>query len=111
FPRQTRSTYGVGVVPVVHFDEPITDRAAAEQALEVTTSPHVDGVWTWIDAQNAHFRPKGYWKTGTKVTITAHVYGVQVGPGLYGQSDVSVSFKIGRRLIALANDITHQVDV
>ena len=31
------ATYGVGIVPVVHFDEPITDKAAAEKALIVTS--------------------------------------------------------------------------
>ena len=104
-------TFGVGIIPVVHFDEPITDKAAAERHLEVVTSPQVDGAWNWLDAQNVQYRPKDYWKTGTKVTIRAKVYGVNLGDGLYGQSDVAVSFKIGRRLIAIADDTTHQVYV
>jgi lipoprotein-anchoring transpeptidase ErfK/SrfK len=105
------ATYGIGIVPVVHFDEPITDRAAAENALEVDTSPHVDGVWDWIDAQNVHWRPETFWAPGTKVTLTAHLYGLQVGPGLFGQSDVSVSFKIGAKHVSVANDKSHQVQV
>lgn len=98
------ATYGVGIVPVVHFDEPITDKAAAQRTLSVTTSPHVAGSWYWVDDQNVHYRPQHYWPSGTKVTVTAKVYGVQVSPGLYGQSDVSASFRIGRTQITYAYD-------
>jgi lipoprotein-anchoring transpeptidase ErfK/SrfK len=102
-------TYGVGLVPIVHFDEPVTDRAAAQRALVVTTTPHVAGVWSWDGDQNVHFRPESYWPSGTKVTIAADVYGVALGPGLYGQSDQTVSFTIGARHITYADDATHQV--
>jgi lipoprotein-anchoring transpeptidase ErfK/SrfK len=104
YPLADGATYGVGIVPVVHFDEPIGNRAAAERALKVTTSPQVTGSWYWADDQNVHWRPENYWPSGTKVTVTAKVYGVRVGPGLYGQSDRSTSFKIGRRQITIAHD-------
>ena len=96
--------YGVGIVPVVNFDEPIPNKAAAERALQVTTTPHVDGSWYWADDHSVHFRPQEYWPSGTKVQITAKVYGVNLGHGLYGQSDVSTSFTIGRRQVTVAYD-------
>ncbi|MDT4937635.1 MAG: hypothetical protein QOG80_1306, partial [Pseudonocardiales bacterium] len=105
------ATYGVGIVPVVHFDEQVTDRAAAERALIVTTSNGTKGVWSWIDSQNVHWRSKNYLAPGTRVTVTAKVYGVQVGPGLYGQADQSVSFKVGDKRVAIADDATHTVKV
>ncbi|MFN2519271.1 MAG: Ig-like domain-containing protein, partial [Jatrophihabitantaceae bacterium] len=105
------ATYGVGIVPVVHFDEAISNKRAAEKALLVSTTPHVEGVWNWVDDQNAHWRPRGYLAPGSKVTVTANLYGVQVGSGLYGQSDQSVSFKVGATHIAVADDITHTVRV
>jgi lipoprotein-anchoring transpeptidase ErfK/SrfK len=104
------ATYGVGIVPVVHFDEPITNKAAAQRALSVTTTPHVDGTWYWADNQNVHFRPQNYWPSGTKVTVTAAVYGVEVGAGLYGQADVSASFTIGAKHITIAQDNAPAVD-
>jgi lipoprotein-anchoring transpeptidase ErfK/SrfK len=97
-------TYGVAFVPIVHFDEPITNKKAAEKSLRVTTLPHVDGSWYWVDNQNVHWRPKNYYQPGTKVTIDADVYGVDVGDNLYGQSDKSVSFTIGRFQKTVAND-------
>ncbi|HEY3504321.1 MAG TPA: Ig-like domain-containing protein [Actinocatenispora sp.] len=105
------ATYGVGIVPVVHFDEHVTDRAAAEKALVVTTNPHVDGSWYWADDQNVHWRPENYYTPGTKVTIDAKVYGVRVGKGLYGQANRTASFTIGAKHVAIADDKTHQVKV
>ncbi|BCJ27359.1 hypothetical protein Asera_14670 [Actinocatenispora sera] len=108
---QNGATYGVGIVPVVHFDEPIADKAAAEKSLVVTTSPHVDGSWYWVDDQNVHWRPESYYASGTKVTVDAKVYGVRVGKGLYGQADRKASFTIGDKRVAIADDKTHHVKV
>ena len=104
YPLGSNQTYGVAIVPVVHFDEPIPNKAAAEKALIVTTTPHVDGSWYWADSQDVHYRPESYWPSGTKVTITAKVYGKDLGGGLYGQSDVSTSFTIGRKQLTVAYD-------
>jgi lipoprotein-anchoring transpeptidase ErfK/SrfK len=104
-------TFGVGMPATLHFDEPIPNRAAAEKSLIVTTTPKVGGSWYWIDDQNVHWRPMRYWKPGTKVTVTAKVYGVSLGNGLYGQADKSVSFTIGRSQVAIVNDATHMMTV
>jgi lipoprotein-anchoring transpeptidase ErfK/SrfK len=98
------ATYGVGIVPVVHFDEPIGDKKAAQKTLTVTTTPHVAGSWYWSDDQNVHFRPQAYWPSGTKVTIGAKTYGVRVGKGLYGNDDVTSSFTIGAKQLTIAYD-------
>jgi lipoprotein-anchoring transpeptidase ErfK/SrfK len=110
-PLQNGATYGIGIVPVVHFDESIQDKAAAERALSVTTVPAVTGVWNWVSDTDAHWRAQHYLAPGTKVTVTAKVYGVRVGPGLYGQADQSVSFTIGPSHISIADDRTHMVKV
>ena len=62
-----------------------------------------------MDDQNVHWRPRDYYQPGTKVSCHANVYGKQVGPGLYGQADVSTSFKIGAKHVSIANDKTHMV--
>jgi lipoprotein-anchoring transpeptidase ErfK/SrfK len=105
------ATYGVGMVISVHFDEAISDKAAAEKALHVTSSPPQPGGWYWMDAQNVHFRPAHYWKSGTKVSVAAKVYGVQMAPGMYGQADAGVSFKIGASHVSVADDKTKIVTV
>lgn len=103
-------TYGVGIVPIVHWDEPITDEKAALSTITVTTTPHVAGAWYWSDDQDVAFRPEKYWPSGTKVTITVKDYGHQVSPGLYGQADISIGFKIGASHITKAYDNAPNVD-
>ncbi len=105
------ATYGVGMIPVVHFDEAITDKAAAVKALSVTTSPHVEGAWYWQNASDVHWRPRSFYAPGTLVTVTAKVYGKQVSSGLYGQADQSISYRIGDKRVTVANAATHHVKV
>ncbi len=101
---QNHGTYGIAMVPVVNFDESIFRKKAAERALKVTTSPHVDGSWYWASDHSVHWRPEHFYKPGTKVTVSANVYGVEVGNGLYGQADQSVTYTIGRKQITEAYD-------
>ena len=105
------NTYGVGAVVVAHFDEPITDKIAAEKRLHVTTNPPVAGSWNWVDDQNAHWRPEKYYAPGTSVNVSADIYGQQLGDGLYGEEDQHVSFKIGSSHVSIADDTTKQVSV
>src|SRR5258707_248851 len=66
---QNGGTYGIGAVVIAHFDAPVGDRGAAEQALGVSTSPPVDGAWHWVNDQTAHWRPAQYYTPGTVVTL------------------------------------------
>jgi lipoprotein-anchoring transpeptidase ErfK/SrfK len=104
-------TFGVGQVIVVWFDEPITDKAAAEKTLTVTADPPVVGAWSWQDSHEVHWRPKEYWPAHTKVKVDAKVYGHNLGNGLYGQEDRSSSFTIGQSKIAVADSNTKHMKV
>ena len=108
---QDGATYGVGMVVVARFDEPIDDKANAEHHLVVTTNPPVAGSWNWIDDQTAHWRPEKYYAPGTSVTVAANIYGAPLGDGLYGEEDEQVSFKIGDSHVSIADDNTKQVSV
>jgi lipoprotein-anchoring transpeptidase ErfK/SrfK len=104
------ATYGVGMVVRVHFDEQV-NKAKAEKALHVATSPSVTGGWYWDGSSDAYWRPQQYYTPGTKVTVSAKVYGVDVGQGLYGQADQSSSFVIGAKHYSVADAKTHKVKV
>lgn len=103
-PIKNGERYGVGMVVNVAFDEPITDKAAAERAFSVETKPAVTGAWYWVDPSHARWRPKRFYESGTKVTVKVNVYGKDLGNGLYGQADKEVSFKIGRKQITIVRD-------
>ena len=106
-------TFGVGQPITVWFDERISDKAAAERTLTVTTDPPgVVGGWYWMDDHEVHWRPKDYWPTNTKVTVTAKVYGKDLGGGLYGQQDVSATFTIAEHShLAVADHDTKMMKV
>ncbi|WP_433672627.1 Ig-like domain-containing protein [Nocardia sp. CA-136227] len=103
-------TYGVGFVLVAHFTEAV-DRVAAEAALKVVTAPAVAGAWYWLDDRNAHWRPELYHAPGTRITVTADLFGVPLGDGAFGQRDQRVSVTIGAAHVAIADDDTKMIDV
>lgn len=103
--------YGVGTPVIVRFDEPILDRAAAQKRMTVKTTPAVKGAWFWFNAQEAHWRPKDYYASGTKVSVDIKVYGVKVGDGLYGQDDTHSQFSIGDKMVSKVDNNELQLKV
>ncbi|MBV9095073.1 MAG: L,D-transpeptidase family protein [Streptosporangiaceae bacterium] len=108
--------YGVGQPIILYFSQKITDKAAVERALEVTTSRPVIGAWYWDDSCGmaptcAYFRPRDYWPSGTTVSFTGHLNGVQGAPGVYGYHMLTQTFSIGPSLIAIGNVKTHSTQI
>ncbi|MEH3133590.1 MAG: Ig-like domain-containing protein [Mycolicibacterium neoaurum] len=102
---------GVGQPIAIRFDENIANRAAAEQAIKVTTTPKVEGAFYWLNNREVRWRPAQYWKPGTKVEVAVNTYGVQLGDGLFGQDNAGTDFTIGDQLIATADDSTKTLTV
>lgn len=108
---QNGATYGVGQALTIHWDEQITNRAAAQKAITVTTVPAQPAAFNWTDNQNMMWRTKDYMIPGTKVTVSANVFGVQMGAGLWGQKNVTTSFVVGDSHVAIADDSTKMITV
>lgn len=106
-----KQTYGVGMPIILTFSQPITDKAAVEQSLQVATSSPVVGAWYWDGSQTLVFRPRDYWPSGATVSFTGHLNGVKGGPGLYGYHTLTQTFDIGPSLIAIANTATHHTQI
>ena len=62
------SKVGVGMPVVLTFDVPVKNSKEFEKNLHVTSSPKQAGSWRWFSDTEVRFRPKNYWKPGTKVT-------------------------------------------
>jgi lipoprotein-anchoring transpeptidase ErfK/SrfK len=103
--------YGVGMPIALTFSRRITNRAAVERALSITTSRPVIGAWYWDGSQTVEFRPRHYWSPGTRVSFTGRLNGVEGAKGVYGTHDVHVAFRIGPSLIAKVSTSTHYMDV
>ncbi|HEY9389822.1 MAG TPA: Ig-like domain-containing protein [Mycobacteriales bacterium] len=102
---------GVGQPIVVRFDRSITDRAAAEKALQVTSVPAQPGGWYWMSNKEVHYRPQHYWQAGTDVTLKVSIYGVDLGDGVYGQTDRTASFHVHDSWVAQADGKTKQMKI
>lgn len=104
-------TVGVGMPIRVYFEQPVIDKAAVESHLRVTSSTPTDGVWSWISDTEVHFRPSQYWPAQTDVTVDADLYGVDMGEGVWGKKDRTVSFHVGDRHVSVADASTHRMQV
>jgi lipoprotein-anchoring transpeptidase ErfK/SrfK len=103
-------TVGVGMPIIVDFNYDVahSDRTAVEHALQVSSGVPVTGAWFWTSGSEAIFRPKSYWPAHEQVRLTAHLTGVPGGSGLWGESDLSQSFKIGDSHVVKVNLKTDQ---
>ncbi len=104
-------TYGVGMPIMLIFSQPITNRAAVERSLQLTTSKPVIGSWYWDDSEHLDFRPRDYWPANTTVSLDGHLDGVEGAPGLYGTADLTQTFYIGNSIIAVASTTTHHTQI
>ncbi len=104
-------TYGVGMPIILTFSQPITNRAAVERSLRLTTSNPVVGGWYWDDSEHLDFRPQNYWPANTQVSFTGHLNGVEGASGVYGTADLTQKFSIGASVIAVASTTDHRTQI
>ncbi|GAA4291890.1 Ig-like domain-containing protein [Actinokineospora soli] len=104
-------TVGVGQPLAFYFSTNIRDKAAAEKALKITAQPATEGAFYWFDDSTVMWRPKDYWKSGTKVTIDARIYGKHFGNGTFGAEDRKAVITIGDAVVMKADGKSHKMTV
>ncbi len=104
-------TVGVGMPVIATFDVPVKNKAAFEKHMVVESTPKQPGSWHWLSDNEAHWRPKSYWKAGTDVSVDLDVNSVPAGNGIYGQESRHVDFTVGDANIYKVNAQTHQMKV
>ncbi|QDN61230.1 L,D-transpeptidase family protein [Streptomyces sp. S1D4-14] len=95
------STVGVGMPVTVNFDKAISNKAAMESKIQVSSSSGQQVVGHWFNNDRLDFRPNNYWKPGSTVTVTLNLHGIQK----------TVTFKIGRSQISTVDAKTKQMTV
>ena len=107
------TTVGVGQPVSVTFTNPpnVKDRANVEKAMTVTTTPHVEGAWSWISATQVDWRPQNYWASGTKVSVQMNLNGVKAGDITYGSFTKGFNFTIGRDQRAVVDTKNYMMHV
>lgn len=97
------STVGVALPVSVVFNKPVHDKAAVERRLSVTSSPAVEGSWSWMKDRDGKdrvdYRPEEYWKPGTKVKFRMDLVGMENG-GLSGTQKREIGFTVGKSVVS-----------
>jgi lipoprotein-anchoring transpeptidase ErfK/SrfK len=97
------SRVGIGMPVVLRFDVPVKNKRDFEKNLHVKASPAQEGTWHWYSGTEVRYRPKKFWKPGTKVSVTADINGLYAGGGIYGQNSAKTNFTVGRSQITKIN--------
>ncbi|MFE1311189.1 Ig-like domain-containing protein [Streptomyces sp. NPDC058755] len=95
------STVGVGMPVTVNFGTAISDKAAVESEIQVSSSSGQQVVGHWLNDNRLDFRPENYWKPGSTVTVKLTRQGIQK----------TVTFKIGRSQISTVDAKTKKMTV
>ncbi|MBU6532427.1 Ig-like domain-containing protein [Streptomyces sp. NPDC048405] len=107
-------TVGVALPVSVVFNKPIQDRAVVERRLKVTSSPAVEGAWSWMKDRDGKdrvdFRPREYWQPGTKVKFTMDLVGVENGD-LVGTQRREIDFTIGKAVVSTVDVVKKTMTV
>ncbi|GAA3375907.1 Ig-like domain-containing protein [Streptomyces sannanensis] len=111
FRPENRSVVGTGMIVTFQFSRPITNRAAVERGITVTSKPPVEVVGHWFGKDRLDFRPREYWRPGTEVTVAMRLRDVQAGPEMYGIQRKTVTFTIGRSQTSLVDAAAHSMVV
>ncbi|MFF9172872.1 Ig-like domain-containing protein [Streptomyces sp. NPDC014793] len=94
-------TVGVGMPVSVTFNKAVTDKAAVQSEIQVSSSSGQQVVGHWLNDGRLDFRPETYWKPGSTVTVDMNVGGVHK----------AVTFKIGRSQVSMVDAKTKQMTV
>ncbi len=111
FTPEDGSTVGVGMPVSINFDKAITNKAAVQKGITVSSSSGQEVVGHWFNANRIDFRPEDYWKENSTVTLKLALDGVQGANGVYGVQQKTVTFKIGRNQVSYVDAKTKQMKV
>jgi lipoprotein-anchoring transpeptidase ErfK/SrfK len=104
---------GVGMPLIVKFGRAIPEsyRDDVERRMTVTATPAQEGTWHWTSPTEIHYRPKSFWKAGTKISYSVNLTAVPMGDGWYGRSSLTVDLKVGRSFVMTVDNKTKKMTV
>jgi len=104
---------GVGMPVIVTLTRSVADsqRDDIEDAISVVSKPATKGAWRWFSDYQLQWRPADYWKTGTHVSVTADLDGVEFRKGVWGKGEQAAKFSIGSRMVSTVDMKRHKLTV
>ncbi|WP_407640338.1 L,D-transpeptidase [Actinacidiphila rubida] len=111
FSPEDQSTIGTGMIISLRFDHGITDRAAVERGITVTSAPARAVVGHWFSDHRLDLRPADFWPAGARITLSLRLRGVQGAPHTYGTQSKDVTFTVGRDQRSTVDAVEHTMTV
>ena len=111
FTPEDGSTVGVGMPVSINFDKAITNKAAVQKGITVSSSSGQEVVGHWFNTNRLDFRPDDYWKENSTITLKLALDGVEGASGVYGVQQKTVTFHIGRNQVSYVDAKTKQMKV
>ncbi|WNM29840.1 Ig-like domain-containing protein [Streptomyces sp. Li-HN-5-11] len=111
FTPDNGATVGVGMPVSINFDKAITNKAAVQKGITVTSSSGQEVACHWFGVQRMDCRPEQYWKENSTVTLKLSLDGVEGAQGVYGVQQKTVTFHIGRNQVSYVDAKTKQMKV
>ncbi len=104
---------GVGMPAVISFDSPVAKdkQAELERQVSITTVPAQEGAWGWSGDNQLIWRPRTYWKPGTKVSVAAPFAGMQTGDKKWVAENKKGAFTVGPSRISTVDLKNHTMTV
>ncbi len=95
----------------INFNKAITNKAAVQKGITVTSSSGQEVVCHWFNTQRMDCRPEDYWKENSTVTLKLALDGVEGASGVYGVQQKTVTFHIGRNQVSYVDAKSKQMKV
>lgn len=111
FTPEDGSTVGVGMPVSINFNKAITNKAAVQKGITVTSTSGQEVVCHWFNTQRMDCRPDEYWKENSTVTLKLALDGVEGASGVYGVQQKTVTFHIGRNQVSYVDAKSKQMKV
>ncbi|WP_230194799.1 Ig-like domain-containing protein [Streptomyces sp. NBC_00080] len=111
FTPENGSTVGVGMPVSINFNKEITNKAAVQKGVTVTSTSGQEVVCHWFSTQRMDCRPEDYWKENSTVTLKLALDGVEGADGVIGVQQKTVTFKVGRNQVSYVDAKTKQMKI
>jgi lipoprotein-anchoring transpeptidase ErfK/SrfK len=82
---------GVAHPVVVTFGAPVSDRRAAERAIDIRSSPVMTGKFEWLDNGVAQWVPDRFWPAHSTITLSVGGFSTEfaTGPAVVGVANIA----------------------